>query len=116
MFYLFIKTLISASIIVAISEIGKRSTLGGAILASLPLTSMLAMIWLYRETHDINMVIQLSNSIFWLILPSVTLFITLPILLIHLKNFYLALFIATIATMIMYLVMIMVLAKLGIRL
>jgi len=61
-------------------------------------------------------VMQLSNSIFWLVLPSVTLFITLPILLIQLKNFYLALFITTIATVIMYFIVIMILTKLGVRL
>jgi len=116
MFYLAVKTIISALVIVAVSEIGKRSTLGGAIFASLPLISILSMIWLYEETRDIKIVMQLSNSIFWLVLPSVTLFISFPILLIQLKNFYLALFIATITTMLMYLVMIMILTKFGIRL
>ena len=64
MYYLVIKTLISAVIIVAISELSRRSSLLGALLASLPLTSLLAFIWLYRDTHDTEKIAALSTSIF----------------------------------------------------
>lgn len=116
MFYLITKTLISAIIIVAISEISKHSSFWGAILAAFPLTSMLAMLWLYVETQDVKVVMQLSNSIFWLILPSFALFISLPIF-IQLKfNFYLAFSISIFITMIVYFTMTVILTKLGIQL
>jgi hypothetical protein len=83
-----IKLLITAAIIVAVSEISKRSSSLGGLLASLPLTSFLAMLWLYHDTHDTAKVAALSTSIFWLVLPSLTFFIALPALLkIHL-NFH----------------------------
>ncbi len=66
---------------VAISEAAKRSTLLGGILASLPLTSLLAFIWLYGETGDTGKIANLSVSIFWYVLPSLVLFVALPILL-----------------------------------
>jgi len=81
MTYYILKVVISAALIVAISELAKRSTLAGALLASLPLVSLLAMIWLYTETRNVAEVADLSRSIFWLVLPSLALFLVLPALL-----------------------------------
>ena len=83
-----IKLLISAAIIVAVSEISKRNTFIGGLLASLPLTSFLAMLWLYHDTHDAAKVASLSTSIFWLVLPSLVFLIALPALLKTHLNFY----------------------------
>ena len=83
-----LKLLISAALIVAVSEISKRSSFVGGLLASLPLTSFLAMLWLYRDTHDAAKVAALSSSIFWLVLPSLVFFIALPMLLKTKLNFY----------------------------
>jgi hypothetical protein len=75
---LLIKVLLTAVIVVAISELGKRSTLAGALLASLPLTSLLALIWLYRDTGDAAQAAALARGIFWLVLPSLAFFIVFP--------------------------------------
>ena len=75
---LLIKTLITAVLVVAISELGKRSTLAGALLASLPLTSLLALIWLYRDTSDAAQAAELARGIFWLVLPSLAFFLVFP--------------------------------------
>ena len=83
-----IKLFVSAAIIVAVSEISKRSSFIGGLLASLPLTSFLAMLWLYTDTHDAAKVASLSTSIFWLVLPSLVFFIALPALLKAHVNFY----------------------------
>jgi len=86
----FIKIALSGVIIAATSEIAKRVSWVAAILASLPLISILAMIWLYIETKDIEKVISLSNGIFWAVLPSLLFFVVLPILLKMGMNFSLA--------------------------
>ena len=114
MAYLVLKTAISAIIIVAVSEISKRSSLLGAILASLPLVSFLGMIWLYIDTNSKQQVAQLSKSVFWMVIPSLSLFIILPQLLKTELNFYLSLFISTVAMVIIYFLMIYVLQKFGI--
>jgi|TARA_Y100001968_G_C19231272_1_gene654585 hypothetical protein len=64
LFHLFIKAVISAILIVAISEIGKRSPGFAALVASLPLVSVLGMIWLWRDTEDTSRLaaIQLPHS------------------------------------------------------
>ena len=97
-----IKVLISALLIAAVSEIARRSSLLGALLASLPVTSLLAFMWLYRETGDTEKVAALSADIFWLVLPSLVLFLLLPVLLRHGWNFWASLGLSSAATAIAY--------------
>ena len=73
-----VKVLLTALIVVAVSELAKRSTLAGALLASLPLTSLLALIWLYRDTADAMQAADLARGIFWLVLPSLAFFLVFP--------------------------------------
>jgi len=114
-FYL-AKIAITATLIVIISEIAKRSTLAGAILASIPLVSVLAMFWLYIETKDTARVTSLAVSVFWLILPSLVLFITLPLLLKHGLSFYVSITVSIAVTVVSYLLMVTILHHFGIQL
>jgi hypothetical protein len=116
MLYAALKVLLTAVLVVAISETAKRSTLVGGILASLPLTSLLAFIWLYLDTGDTAKVASLSNSIFWYVLPSLVLFIALPLLLARGMDFWLSLAIASALTFVAYVVMTSVLARFGVTL
>ena len=116
MIYSIIKVVISAILIALISEVDKRSTFFGAILASIPLVSVMAMIWLYVDTHDSDQVVQLSRSIFWLVLPSLVLFIIFPLLIRLQLPFYIALGAAVVLMVITYLMAINVLEKFGINL
>ncbi|MBJ7342299.1 MAG: DUF3147 family protein, partial [Solirubrobacteraceae bacterium] len=68
--YIVVKALVSGIIIAAASEVARRSTLLGAIIISLPLTAILAIVWLYRDTGDSEQIISLSWSILWVIVPS----------------------------------------------
>jgi hypothetical protein len=114
--YTALKVLLTAVLVVAISEAAKRSTLLGGILASLPLTSLLAFIWLYGETGDTAKIADLSVSIFWYVLPSLVLFIVLPLLLARGVDFWLSLIVASALTFAAYVLMTTVLARLGISL
>lgn len=110
-----LKVGISALLIAAISELGKRSSLMAALLASLPLISVMAMFWLFIETRDAQKVADLTTGIFWLILPSLALFIALPLLLRKGVDFYLAMGISIALTVGCYLVMLRVLKFFGIH-
>ncbi len=116
MIYYLSKVVISALLIVAISEISKRSSLLGALLASIPLVSVMAILWIYIDTKDIEKISQLSTSIFWLVLPSLALFIALPLLLKQGVDFYLSLFIAIAITASCYAVMVFILNYYNIKL
>ena len=72
------KVLVTAVVVVVVSEVSKRTTFWGAAIASLPLTSLLAIVWLYLDTGDAQRVGYLSQSVFWLVLPSLVFFIVLP--------------------------------------
>lgn len=110
-----LKVLISALVIVAVTELSKRGgTFWGGVLASLPLTSLLAFIWLYAETRDATRVAALSWSILWLIIPSLTLFIALPLLLKRGIGFAVALPISVALLVAAYLVTAAVLKRFGV--
>ncbi len=116
MFYTVIKILITSGLVVAISEIAKRSSMMAGILASIPLISVLGFIWLYLDTKEVEKISNLSTSIFWLVIPSLALFVTLPILLKKGIGFYPSLGIATSVTVVCYYLMIIVLGTFGIKL
>ncbi len=75
------KVVITVAVIIAVTEIAKRSTFWGALLASLPLTSLLAFIWIYLGTGNSVNIANLSIGIFWLVLASLPLFLVLPYML-----------------------------------
>lgn len=111
MIYYFFKLLISASLIVLISEVGKRNSVMGGVLASIPLTSFLAFIWMYTENKNVKPIIDLSKDIFWLVIPSLIFFIIFPILLKKGINFYFAMLSSTVVMIIFYYGMIELLKK-----
>ena len=115
MLYTSAKLIITATLIVLISETSKRSTVLAALLASLPLVSILAMVWLYIDTQDVQKVAGLATNILWLFAPSLAFFITLPLLLKKGLGFYLSMGIAAIITAGCYGVMLFVLARYGLK-
>jgi len=116
MAYYLVKIAVTTILIVVISEIAKRSSFIGAILASVPLISVLAMIWLYIDTKDAARVSALSTGVFWLVLPSLALFVVLPLLLKHGVNFYLGMGISIAVTAVCYFLMVAILNLLGVKL
>jgi hypothetical protein len=110
-----LKIIITAFVVTGISELGKRFTTFGAILASLPLTSILAFIWLYRDTNDKQKVIDLSYGIFWMVIPSLLFFLVLPLFLKKGVGFGWAMFFSCIIMVAFYSLYIYILGKFGIK-
>ena len=111
-----LKISLSAIVIVAVTELAKRSTFWAAALVSLPLTSLLAFVWLYIDTGDVQKVSALSHDIFWLVLPSLVLFVALPLLLRFGFGFWASLCASCAMTAITYFGMVRILEALGIHL
>lgn len=114
--YLIIKTIITAVVVVLISEAGKRFSLIGGVLASLPLTSILAFVWLYQDTKDVARVIELSHIIFWMVIPSLFFFLCLPWLLKMGWKFYPSLAASAVMMALVYSVYVIAMKKLGVQL
>ncbi|OHC61913.1 MAG: hypothetical protein A3H93_13060 [Rhodocyclales bacterium RIFCSPLOWO2_02_FULL_63_24] len=116
MLYYATKIIVSALLILAISEIAKRSSGFAALVASLPLTSLLAFVWLHVEDTPAERIAELSSQIFWLVLPSLALFLLLPLLLRHGLSFWFSLGVSVAATAGCYVAMLPLLRRLGVNL
>jgi hypothetical protein len=116
MLYLAVKALISGVIIAAVSEIAKRSPGIGALILSLPLISILAFIWLWRDTADQEGIAALAQSTFWFVLPTLPMFLVLPALLRSGVGFWAALGLSCLMTMALYAAMVWALGRFGISL
>ena len=109
------KVVLTAVVVVAVTEIGKRNTFWAAALVSLPLSSLLAFVWIYMETGDAERISALSHSIFWLILPSLPLFLLLPWLLRVGVGFWASLLLSCASTAAVYALTIRILATFGVK-
>ena len=114
--YLFLKLIISSGIITLVSEISKKSSFIGGLVASIPLISVLSMIWLYIDSRDLEKIKNLSTSIFWMVIPSLILLLSIPVLINLGLNFWYSLIIAIILTIAFYLLTIFILSHFGIKL
>lgn len=116
MWQLVVKGLVSGAIVVLANEAARRSTSLAAVLVSLPLTSILALTWLYLDTRDVERVAALSWSILLVVLPSVVLFAVLPLLLARGVAFSAALPLACTSLVAAYAAYAVVLRRLGVEL
>ncbi|HEY4070260.1 MAG TPA: DUF3147 family protein [Sphingomicrobium sp.] len=116
MLYLIIKAAISGVIVASVSEIARRYPGWGGLVASLPLTSLLAMLWLWRDTGDGERVAELSMSALWFFLPSVPLFIALPLLLRSGVGFWPSMVLVIVGTLMLYALMFWAAPKIGLKL
>ncbi len=116
MLYYALKIGISALVLVAIAEIAKRSSGFAALLAALPLTSLLAFVWMHIDGVESAQIANLANQIFWLVLPSLVLFLLLPLLLRHGTGFWLSLVLSSAATVGCYFALLPLLRKFGVEL
>lgn len=116
MLYLLAKAAISGAIVAAVSEIARRYPGWGGLVASLPLTSLLAMLWLWRDSGDAERIAELSASTLWFVLPSLPLFVALPVLLRSGFGFWPSMAAATIGTLLLYALMFWAAPKLGLKL
>ena len=110
------KALLAGALIAAIAEIGKRLPAVGALVASLPLVSVLGMVFLWHARPDAENMAVHAEATFWYVLPSLPMFLVLPALLRHGLAFYPALAISVAITALLYLGMTFTLARFGITL
>jgi hypothetical protein len=116
MLYYAVKLTVSVLTLVAITEIAKRSTVFAALVASLPVTSLLAFIWLHCDGAPPNRIAELSFRIFWLVLPSLLLFLLLPLLLKRGLGFWTSLLISSVLMVLAYTGLMILLRFSGVRL
>lgn len=105
MLYLLIKAALSGAIIAIASEVARRWPGWGALIVSLPLVSVLAMLWLWRDTRDPGRLAAHAEATFWFVLPSLPMFLLIPLLLRQGLPFWLSLAAGCALTVALYLAM-----------
>lgn len=115
MIYYAVKVMVTALIIVAFTELSKKSSFWAAVLISLPLTSILALSWTYFEQRNAAQVIQLSKDILILVIPSLLFFVVLPLMLKANINFVISMLTACAVTGVAYYAMAYVMKKSGLN-
>jgi hypothetical protein len=116
MLYLFIKAGLSGVIVATVSEIAKRNPGFGALIASLPLVSILGMIWLWRDTRDVSRLADHAQATFWYVIPSLPMFLVVPTLLRRGVAFWPALAVGCVLTVALYGITTLLAGRLGVRL
>lgn len=116
MLYLLVKAAISGLLIAIISEVARRNPGWGGLIASLPLVSLMAILWLWRDTQDPQRVSEQAISTFWFVLPSLPLFLILPLMIRGGWGFWPSIIISCLITLGLYAVMFGLSARLGLRL
>jgi hypothetical protein len=106
-----IKFGLTALVVFAASEVAKRNLVLGAVIGSLPLVSILAVTWLWRDTGDSTRVADYLSATLWLVLASLPLFVITPGLLRTGWSFWPALGIGALASVAAYGVTFLVLNK-----
>jgi F0F1-type ATP synthase assembly protein I len=79
--YIVIKYLVTAGVVVLVSEFAKRSDKLGGLIAALPLVTVLTLIWLYVEHQPTNKIANHAYYTFWYVLPTLPMFLLFPYLL-----------------------------------
>ena len=114
--YLAIKAALSGVIIATVSELAKRYPGFGALVASLPLVSVLGMIWLWRDKPDAANIAAHAEATFWFVLPSLPMFLVIPALMRSDMHFWLALTLGCMLTVALHLLMVWTRPRFGLRL
>jgi hypothetical protein len=114
--YFLLKAALSGIIIAIVSEVARRAPGLGALIASLPLISVLGMIWLWRDTEDTARMADHAYATFWFVLPSLPMFLAIPVMLNRGVAFWPALAIGCAMTVLLYLAMVWALGHFGVRL
>lgn len=103
-------------IIAALAFIARRSPVAGAIVGSLPLVSVLGMIFLWHDTHDSERLATHAGATLWYVLPSLPMFLLIPALLRHGAAFWTSLLTGCALTVLPYLATSWIAARFGVAL
>jgi len=114
--YFIVKVLLSALLIGIVSEVARRSPSLGALVASLPLISIVGILWLWRDTGDSKLIADHAQATFWYVLPSLPMFLLVPFLIRQGVSVAGALIAGIALTIVLYGITVAALARFGVRL
>jgi len=115
MSYLLIKYLITAAVVVLVSEFAKASDKLGGVIAALPLVTVLTLIWLYLEKQPMSKISNHAYYTFWYVIPTLPMFLLFPYLLPK-WGFWSTLLSCVVVTLVIFYVYAVILKQFGVNL
>ncbi len=115
MAWIITKYLLTAAVVVLVSELAKRSDRLGGFVAALPLVTLLALIWLYVEKQPTEKIANHAWYTFWYVLPTLPMFLVFPVLLPRI-GFWLTMLACGIITIVCFGVLAIAIRRFGIEL
>lgn len=116
MAWIIFKYAVTALIIVLVSEVAKRTDRVGAMIAALPLVTILAMIWLYVEKQPMAKISNHAWFTFWYVMPTIPMFLLVPWMLNRGIGFWLSLSAGAVLTVACFAVTVVVAKRFGVDL
>ncbi len=113
--WIIFKYLLTAGVVVLISEVAKRSDRLGGLIAALPLVTVLALIWLYVENQSSEKISNHAYYTFWYVLPTLPMFLIFPYLL-KKFGFWITLSLSMMITLIIFYIFAKVMKSFGVEL
>jgi len=113
--YLIVKYLVTAGVVVLVSEFAKRSDKLGGLIAALPLVTVLTLIWLYVEQQPVSKIANHAYYTFWYVIPTLPMFLVFPPLFPRI-GFWPTLLVCIVITMVCFGVFAVVVRRFGIEL
>lgn len=111
-----VRAMLSGVMIAAVSTVARRYPAGGALIASLPLVSVMGMMWLWHDRPDAANMAAHAEATFWYVLPSLPMFLLIPAMLRRGVDFWPALLAGCVLTILAYLATVLIAARFGVRL
>ncbi|PJG59546.1 DUF3147 family protein [Aeromonas cavernicola] len=115
MIWLIFKYMITAAMVVLISEVAKRSDKLGGLLAALPIVTLLVLVWMKLEGQHPQKIANHAWYTFWYVVPTLPMFLIFP-LLYQRYGFWLALMGCCALTIVLFIMWSKLLSKFGIAL
>ena len=116
MIYFIIRAGLSGLIVALVASVARRNPAAGALIASLPLVSLLGMIWLWHDTQDVRRLADHAEATFYYVLPSLPMFLLIPLMLRQGVGFWPTIGAGCMLTVLLYVLTVLVAARFGVRL
>lgn len=113
--YLIVKYLVTAGVVVLVSELAKRSDKLGGLVAALPLVTVLTLIWLYVEQQPVSKIANHAYYTFWYVIPTLPMFLAFPLLLPRV-GFWPTLLACIVITMVCFSLFVLLVRRFGVEL
>lgn len=113
--YLIFKYLVTAGVVVLVSELAKRSDKLGGFIAALPMVTVLTLIWLYVEQQPASKISNHAYYTFWYVIPTLPMFLLFPYLM-EKTSFWGALAVSVVFTVVLFGIYAYTLKRFGVNL